>query len=162
MHIKTNAPAIALDHGGIIFPANFSRMQHFLPFTKLFLPLVAIFLYSSRQRVNAMTGRVGAPSIPQQAGGPENLRWTAPNTSSSSLERTRPAGGHPARTDKRKYLWAGSLPSQASSDGQPLSGSHFLTTPLTTQRSEKARHERATSKRCHQARIGPSPPPQPP
>ncbi len=119
-------------------------------------------IVAANERVNAMTGRVGAPSIPQQAGGPENLRWTAPNTSSSSLERTRPAGGHPARTDKRKYLWAGSLPSQASSDGQPLSGSHFLTTPLTTQRSEKARHERATSKRCHQTRIGPSPPPQPP
>ena len=42
-----------------------------------------------------MTGRVGASSIPQQAGRPENLRWTVPNIPSSSLERTRTAGGHP-------------------------------------------------------------------
>lgn len=95
MHLKPHAPAIAQDFGGIIFLTNFSRLEYFLPFAKLFQPRVAIFLYSSRQRVNAMTGRVGASSIPQQAGGSENLRWTVPNIPSSSLERTRTASGHP-------------------------------------------------------------------
>ena len=46
-HVKPHAPAIAQDYGGIILPANFSRLEYFPPFAKLFLPPAPKIRYSS-------------------------------------------------------------------------------------------------------------------